>query len=82
MIPHRVQDGYGLNKQLIENAHEEGIDAIITCDNGISAYEAVEVANSYGMPVVITDHHEIPEVLPNAVAIVDPKRMENTYPNP
>ena len=82
VIPHRVQDGYGLNKQLIENAHEEGIDAIITCDNGISAYEAVEVANSYGMPVVITDHHEIPEVLPNAVAIVDPKRMENTYPNP
>lgn len=82
VIPHRVLDGYGLNTQLIENAHDEGIEAIVTCDNGISAFEAVELANSYGMEVVVTDHHEVPEIIPNASAVVDPKREENTYPNP
>ena len=81
-IPHRVLDGYGLNSNLIERAHEEGITGIVTCDNGIAAYEAVELANSYGMEVVITDHHEIPEILPKALAVVDPKREENCYPNP
>jgi len=81
VIPHRVLDGYGLNTNLIENARADGIEGIVTCDNGIFAYEAVELANSYGMQVVVTDHHEVPEQIPNAVAVVDPKREENTYPN-
>ena len=82
VIPHRLRDGYGMNASLIESAHEDGITGIITCDNGISAYEAVELANSLGIEVVITDHHEVPELIPNALAVVDPKRSENTYPNP
>ena len=80
VIPHRVLDGYGLNTGLIEKAHEDGVECIVTCDNGISAYEAVELANSLGMEVVVTDHHEVPEQIPNALAVVDPKREENTYP--
>ena len=82
VIPHRVLDGYGMNNQLIQNAYDEGIRGIITCDNGISAKESVELANSLGMEVVVTDHHEIPKELPAALAIVDPKREENTYPHP
>ncbi len=82
VIPHRLRDGYGMNASLIESAHEDGITGIITCDNGISAYEAVELANSLGIEVVITDHHEVPELIPNALAVVDPKRSDNTYPNP
>ena len=81
VIPHRVLDGYGLNTGLIEQAKEDGIDAVITCDNGIAAKEAVDLAAKYGIPVVVTDHHEIPEVIPNAVAVVDPKREENRYQN-
>ena len=80
VIPHRVLDGYGLNTGLIEKAHEDKVDAIVTCDNGIAAFEAVELANSLGMEVVVTDHHEVPEKIPNALAVVDPKREENTYP--
>ena len=81
VIPHRVLDGYGMNQNLIEQAKEDGMEAIITCDNGIAAKEEVDLANSYGMEVIVTDHHEIPEVLPNALAVVDQKRKENTYPN-
>ena len=81
VIPHRVLDGYGMNNHLIQNAYDEGIRGIITCDNGISAKESVELANSLGMEVVVTDHHEIPKELPAALAIVDPKREESTYPH-
>ena len=82
VIPHRILDGYGLNANLIENAHNDGIEAIVTCDNGIAAFEEIALAKEYGMEVIVTDHHEIPEKLPDALAIVDPKRKENTYPNP
>ena len=81
VIPHRVYDGYGMNKNLIEKAKDDGITAIITCDNGISAHEEVALAKSYGIDVVVTDHHDIPEILPDALAVVDPKREESTYPN-
>lgn len=81
VIPHRVLDGYGMNKNLIEQAKEDGVEGIITCDNGIAAKEEVDLAASYGIEVVVTDHHEIPEVLPKALAVVDQKRKENTYPN-
>ena len=82
VIPHRILDGYGLNANLIEKAHNDGIEAIVTCDNGIAAFDEIALAKEYGMEVIVTDHHEIPERLPDALAIVDPKRKENTYPNP
>lgn len=91
VIPHRVRDGYGLNEQLIEDAHAEGVHTIVTCDNGIAAAGQIALAVSYGMTVVVTDHHEVPfreengireELLPPAAAVVDPKRAECTYPFP
>ncbi len=89
VLPERLKDGYGLNKELIKNANNEGIDTILTCDNGIAAKEQVNYANDLGMTVVITDHHEVPFVLnngkkeyqiPNASAVVDPKLPDSTYP--
>ena len=88
-IPHRIHDGYGLNDHLIELAKGDGIEMIITCDNGIAAIDQIALAKSYGMRVVVTDHHEVPyieeagekkEVLPPADAIIDPKKQECTYP--
>lgn len=88
-IPHRVEDGYGINIKLIDDAHSSGVDTIITCDNGISAANQTEHANSLGMTMVITDHHEVPfeiidgekrYILPNADAIVDPKLPQDNYP--
>lgn len=88
-IPHRIHDGYGLNEHLIEEARKDGVGLIVTCDNGIAAAEQIALANSYGMQVVVTDHHEVPykemngireEILPPALAIVDPKRSTCPYP--
>ena len=84
-IPHRMEDGYGLSVSLIERAKEDGIGAVITCDNGIAAHDAVRLAKEYGMDIIVTDHHEImkaegdemKENLPPADAIVNPKRAEN-----
>ncbi len=95
-IPHRIHDGYGLNDHLIELAKEEGIDLIVTCDNGIAAAPQVALAASLGIQVIVTDHHEVPyvtetdaqknpvrkETLPPALAVVDPKRAECRYPFP
>ncbi|MCR4590331.1 MAG: single-stranded-DNA-specific exonuclease RecJ [Lachnospiraceae bacterium] len=87
-IPHRIRDGYGLNKNIIEEAREAGIDTMITCDNGISAMDEITLAKEYGMTVIVTDHHEVPfemegdekkELLPPADAVVDPKRSDCTY---
>ena len=88
-IPHRIHDGYGLNDALIEEAYEDGIQMIITCDNGISASPQIQKAIDYGMTVIITDHHEVPyleengarkEILPPAHAIVNPKQEQCHYP--
>lgn len=88
-IPHRIHDGYGLNDHLIQLAKEEGIELIITCDNGIAAAPQIELANSYGIGVIVTDHHEVPfveeegirrEILPAALAVVDPKQESCGYP--
>lgn len=79
-IPHRIRDGYGLNEDIIRTAAADGVDTVITCDNGISAREASLVAESLGLTLIITDHHEIPDVLPVAAAIVDPKQEADTYP--
>lgn len=88
-IPHRIKDGYGLNDNLIEEAHADGIDTILTCDNGIAALSQVERAKDLGMTVIITDHHEVPFTeqedgtrlykMPPADAVVDPKREDNRY---
>ena len=59
-IPHRMTDGYGINKNLIDEAYESGVDTIITCDNGIAAIGEIAHAKELGMTVLVTDHHEIP----------------------
>ena len=79
-IPDRIRDGYGINEDIINRAYEDDIELILTCDNGISAHAACNLAASYGMTVVITDHHEAPAELPEADAIVDPKRQGDDYP--
>ena len=79
-IPHRMTDGYGINESMIEEAKRDGVDTIVTCDNGISASVPVSLAGSYGMTVVVTDHHEVLE-LPPADAVIDPKRPGDPYPN-
>lgn len=89
VIPNRITDGYGINEHLIEQAKEEMIDTIITCDNGIAATKQIERAKELGMTVLVTDHHEVPfeeneegrkEVLPPADAVVNPKQKECEYP--
>ncbi len=79
-IPDRFEHGYGPNKKLFEELHEKGTQLIITVDNGISGVDEVEFAKSLGMDVVITDHHEIGEVLPAANAIIHPRHPLGSYP--
>lgn len=79
-IPDRMKDGYGLNRNLIHLAYEEGVDTILTCDNGIAAVDEIGEAKSLGMTVLITDHHELQEKLPPADAIVNPKQPDCDYP--
>jgi len=79
-IPHRVRDGYGMNIRIVEDAYNDGVNTIITCDNGIAAVDAVARAKELGLTVVITDHHEIPPVLPEADAIIDPHQEGDDYP--
>lgn len=88
-IPDRINDGYGINKRIIKEAYEDGIDTILTCDNGIAAIEEVDYANELGITVIITDHHDIPyiedekgnknAVLPKAFAILNPKQQHCSY---
>ena len=84
-IPDRVKDGYGINEQIIEAAARDGVDTILTCDNGISAVAQMERAKELGMTVIITDHHDIAkegekDILPHADAIVNPKQQDCPYP--
>lgn len=88
-IPDRVKDGYGLNKMLIDRALDDGIDTVITCDNGIAAAEEIEYAKDNGLTVIVTDHHEVPYIemddekeyiIPKADAVVDPHRADCGYP--
>ncbi len=71
-IPDRIRDGYGINADMIVKASEDGIDTVLTCDNGISATDAAEEAKERGITLIVTDHHELPEILPDASVIVDP----------
>ncbi|MCQ2495485.1 MAG: single-stranded-DNA-specific exonuclease RecJ [Lachnospiraceae bacterium] len=79
-IPDRIKDGYGINIEMIEKAGNDGIDTVITCDNGISATEAASEARRLGITLVVTDHHELPATLPDADVLIDPKRPEDSYP--
>ena len=88
-IPNRITDGYGLNRELIERAYQDNIDTIITCDNGIAAYDEIAYGKELGMTIIVTDHHEVPYeengedkeyILPPADAVIDPKRHDCEYP--
>ena len=79
-IPNRLDEGYGLNKPAIKKIAENKYDLMITVDCGISGVEEVDYANELGLETIITDHHEVAEELPRALAIVDAKRKDNKYP--
>ena len=80
-IPGRIEEGYGLNPTAIENLHHQGVKLIITVDCGITAVAEAELCKELGIDLVITDHHECKEVLPQAVAVVDPHRPDCGYPH-
>lgn len=80
MLPSREGDGYGLSKNAIQTIHDKGYQLIVTVDNGISAVEEAEFAAQLGVDLIITDHHLPPPVLPRAVAVVDPRRADDTSP--
>lgn len=79
-IPRRIEDGYGLSCDAIRGLYDQGVRLLVTVDCGITGVEEVDYANSIGLDVVITDHHECREVLPRAAAVVDPHRPDCTYP--
>lgn len=88
-IPDRIRDGFGLNKMLVDKALEDGIDTIITCDNGIAASDEIAYGKDQGLTIIVTDHHEIPYLeagegrnyqMPPADAVVDPHRPDCEYP--
>ena len=76
-IPSRETEGYGLNNAAIDKIHASGVTLIITVDNGISAYNEIEYANRLGIDVIVTDHHKPPEKIPNALAVIDPHRVDD-----
>ncbi len=79
-IPHRSNEGYGLHNHALDWAHQQGVSLIITVDTGISAVEQIAYANALGIDVIVTDHHEAPEVLPEAYALINPKQPGCPYP--
>ena len=79
-IPNRLEEGYGLNKQAIEKIAKSGCELMITVDCGISAIEEIDYANSLGIETIVTDHHEPGNELPKALAVIDNKRKDSTYP--
>ena len=79
-IPNRLEEGYGLNKNAIDKIKQNGCDLMITVDCGISAIEEIEYANSLGIETIVTDHHEAGNELPEAIAVIDNKRKDSTYP--
>ena len=80
MLPSREGDGYGLSKNAIQSIHDKGCQLIVTVDNGISALEEAEFAASLGVDLIVTDHHLPHDTLPKAVAVVDPRRADDTSP--
>ena len=89
VVPRRINDGYGINEHLIDNAINEGIDTIVTCDNGIAAYNQVRYAKDNGITMIVTDHHDVPfeikddkkvYIVPPADAVINPKQADCDYP--
>ena len=90
VIPDRIKDGYGINENIIKNAHANETDLIITCDNGISAIDQIKLAKELGLKVIITDHHDVPFVedekgertfiLPEGDSVINPKQEDCKYP--
>ncbi|MEM6753080.1 MAG: DHH family phosphoesterase [Cyanobacteria bacterium P01_C01_bin.38] len=74
-IPSRMHEGYGINKRIVEDFHHEGVGIILTVDNGIAAFEPIARAKELGLKTIITDHHDIPQKLPPADAILNPKLL-------
>ncbi len=94
VLPDRIKDGYGINIHIIDKAKEDGVDVILTCDNGIAAIEELKHARDLGLTVLVTDHHDVRQrqdedygcesrdILPPASAVVDAKREDSRYPFP
>lgn len=80
-IPHRINDGYGLNKAALAQARADGVELGITVDNGITAHEQLAYAAEIGLQMIVTDHHLPGDSLPPAIAVLDPKRADNSYPD-
>lgn len=87
-IPDRIKDGYGINENIVKVAYDEGVDTIITCDNGISAIDQIQYAKDLGLTVIVTDHHDVPFIEKDGVrtflssqadAIINPKQIECEY---
>ncbi len=87
-IPHRIKDGYGLNRALVDRAYQDGVDTILTCDNGIAAIEEIAYGKEKGMTVIVTDHHEVKfkeengvriYQIPAADAVIDPHQKDCNY---
>ena len=76
-IPHRIEEGYGLNGSALNHLYRQGVTLVITVDCGISDHEALQLAAELGLHVIVTDHHQTPDSLPEANALVNPKRTEN-----
>jgi single-stranded-DNA-specific exonuclease len=79
-IPSRMSEGYGINQRIVEEFYEEGVQVILTVDNGITAHQPIARARELGMHIIVTDHHDLPPVLPNASAILNPKQLPEWSP--
>ena len=88
-IPHRVDEGYGISSKMSDKAIEDKVSLVITCDNGITGFEQIDNLKNAGINVIVTDHHQIHkeendewlnQILPNADAVINPKRLDSTYP--
>src|SRR5215207_3871610 len=79
-IPIRGKEGHGIHVESLKSVIDNGAKLIVTCDTGITAHEAIDYANSRGVDVVVTDHHDLGETLPNASAVIDPKLLPEVHP--
>jgi len=79
-LPHRMREGYGLNAEAIRKLADQGTRILITVDCGITGHDEVQLARRLGMDVIVTDHHQVPPTLPEAVAVLNPHQAECTYP--
>ena len=79
-IPHRQRESHGVHIDSLERLIREGVELLLTCDTGVTAHKAIDHAQSLGVDVVVTDHHDLPPVLPGAYAVVNPKMLPTTHP--